>query len=319
MENHLYQALLDEIQKAFSKKSMMVNTLSDILRIEKGAVYRRLRQDVPFTFNEIVVIAKNLNISLDNLVGIENYKSVTFKLRLPDFLNPQAMDYHAFNLYINFIKSLLKSENSEVASISNVLPHDLFNGFNYLLRFYLFVWNYHYNSMKPKPFHQISISTEMEKFLNEYMREMKKFYKTIFVFDNGLFRFFVDRVNYFNSIRLIEKNDVSKIKEDLHSMLDYLEKIAINGQFKETGNAVNLYISDIDITTCYTYFETKNIHLSLIKAFILSYITTFDENTFERVKKWIHALIKISTLITLTNERQRVLFFEKQRKIVNEL
>ena len=159
----------------------------------------------------------------------------------------------------------------------------------------------------------------MKNFFDEYMLEMKNFNKTYYVFDNGLFRFFVDRVNYFNTIRLIEKEDVLKIKEDLHSMLDYLEKMAISGRFKETGNAVNIYISDIDITTGYTYFESKNIHLTMIKSFILSYITSYDGETFEIMKHWINALIKISTLITLTNEKQRVLFFEKQRNIVNEL
>ena len=102
-------------------------------------------------------------------------------------------------------------------------------------------------------------------------------------------------------------------------MLDYLEKMAISGKFNETSNTVNIYISDIDITTGYTYFESKNIHLTMIKSFILSYVTSYDRETFEIMKHWINALIKISTLITLTNEKQRVLFFEKQRNIVNEL
>jgi len=148
---------------------------------------------------------------------------------------------------------------------------------------------------------------------------MKNFTKTYYVLDSGMFQLFVNRVKYFHSIRLVEKESVLKIKEDLFSMLDYMEKIAITGQFKETGNAVSLYISDIDITTGYTYMEAKNVYFSLVKAFILSYVTSFDENTFEKMKKWIHSIIKISTLITLTNEKQRVLYFEKQRKIVNEL
>jgi hypothetical protein len=118
---------------------------------------------------------------------------------------------------------------------------------------------------------------------------------------------------------MIEKSDILKIKEDLFSMLDYLEKIAITGQFIETGNAVNLYISDIDITAHYTYLEAKNMRCSMVKTFILSSVNSLDEQTFEKMKKWIHSLIKISTLITLTNEKQRVLYFEKQRKIVNEL
>ena len=319
MDNILYQALLDEIQKVFTKKSIMVNTLSDILRIEKGAVYRRLRQDVPFTFNEIAVISRQLNISLDKLIGMEKDKSVLFQLQFMNFVNPQETDYYLLNIYNKFLQSFNGSDNSERASVFNVLPHDLFYGFNYLLRFYLFVWNYHSAKNKSKNYNQIMISPDMNNLFNDYMMEMKNFNKTYFVFDGGIFRFFVDRVNYFNSIRLIEKEDVLKIKEDLHSMLDYMERMAITGQFKETGNAVSIYISDIDITTGYTYFETKDMRLSMIKAFILSYVTTFDEDAFEKTKKWIHALIKISTLITLTNEKQRVLFFEKQRITVNEL
>jgi len=319
MDNLFYQALLAEIQKAFPKKSIMVNTLSDILRIEKGAVYRRLRQEVPFTFNEIAVIARHLNISLDSIVGVENYKSILFRLRLPDYLSPQEVDCYILDIYIKFLQSLNQTKNSEVASVNNVLPNELFYGFNYLLQFYLFMWNYHYSNDKIKPFHQISTSPEINGRLNEYMMEMKNFTKTYYVFDNRIFRLFVDRVIYFNSIRLVEKEDVLKIKEDLLFMLDYLEKMAITGQFEETGNAVNLYIADIDITTGYTYMEAKNVYFSLVKAFILSHVTSFDEDTFDKMKKWIHSIIKISTLITLTNEKQRVLYFEKQRKIANEL
>jgi len=319
MNDQIYQALITEIQKKFSKNSVMVGALADILRIEKGAVYRRLRQEVPFTFDEIVNIAKNLNISLDNLAGIKNNKNALFQLQLQNFISPQESDYYSFNSYIKFLRSLNKSDDSETASISNVLPHDLLYGFDHLLKFYLFGWNYHSSADKAKQFHQISITPELSKFFNEYTLEMKNFKKTCYVFDNRVFRFFVDRISYFHSIRLIEKEDVLKIKEDLSSLMDYIEKMALTGQFKETGNAVNIYISDIDINACYTYFESKDIHLSMIRAFILSYITTFDEETFERTKGAINAIIKFSTLITLTNEKQRVLFFEKHRNILNKL
>ena len=319
MNDQLYQALIAEIRKMFSKKSVMIDTLADILRIEKGAVYRRIRQEVPFTFHEIAVIAKYMNISLDSLVGIEGAKTIPFQLRFPNFVSPQDEDYTTLNLYIKLLHSITRLENSEIASVSNVLPHDLFTGFNNLLLFYLFIWNYHYNNGKMKPFHHISISPKTDRLLKEYMMEMKNFNKTCFVFDGRIFQHFVERVDYFNSIRMIEKEDVLKIKNDLFSMLDYLEEIAITGQFKETGNSVNLYIAEIDITTSYTYLGANNNHFSMIKAFITSYITSYDENTFEKMKNWIQSLIKISTLITLTNEKQRVLYFENQRKIVSEL
>jgi len=319
MDNQLHQVLLTEIQRRFTKNSEMVNALADILRIEKGAVYRRLRQDVPFTFNEISIIAKSLMVSLDNLIGIEGQKSIPFQMHLPDFIFPQDSDYYILNTYLNFLRSINQSENSEMASASNALPYDFAFKFRELIPLYLFKWNFHYNSDKVIPYHQITIQPEMERIMTEYTLEMKKFKKSSYILDNRVFRLFVDDIHYFNSIRLIEKDDIQKVKEALHTMLDYLEKMAVTGEFQETGIPVNLYISDIDITTSYSYLESENIHFSMVKTFILSSVNSTDITTFERMKKWIHSLIKISTLITLTNERQRVLYFEKQRKIVNEL
>lgn len=319
MDNLLYQVLLSEIREKFAKKSTMVNTLAEILRIEKGAVYRRLRQEVPFTFNEIAVISRRLKISLDNMIGIDFQRSIPFELQLPNFALPEEPDYNILNNYTAFVRSLTQSENSEIASISNVLPADLSAGFHYLSLVDLFKWNFHYNTEKMKPFHKIIIAPKIKKFLSEYSMELKKFNKASYVFDNRIFQLFVDDIKYFNTIRLIEKDEIAKIKEDLLSMLDYLEEMAISGQFKETGNSVNLYISDIEVKTSYTYMETKDIYFSMVKMFILSAVTSVDKNTFEKMKNWIHSLIKISTLITLTNEKQRVLYFENQRKIVSEL
>ena len=319
MNELFYQALLIEIQKNFSKKSAMVNELVEILRIEKGAVYRRLRQEVPFTFNEIAIIAKHLKISLDNMIGIEVNKSALARLRLPDFISPQEEDYRMFDSFSNFLRKVNQLENSEMVTVSNILPQVLFFEFRYLLIFYLFKWNYHYNNDKVKPFHQIAILPELNKHLSEFAIEIRKFNKFSYVFDSKMFRILVNDIIFFYSIRLIEKEDVVNLKENLLSLLDSLENMAIDGQFKETGKPINLYISDIAITTNYTYVEAGNIHFSMIRAFTLSSVTSFDEKVFEKMKKWIHSLIKLSTLITLTNERQRVLYFEEQRKIIDEL
>ena len=319
MNDYLYQTLIAEIRKIFSKKSVMIDRLAEILNIEKGAVYRRIRQEVPFTFREIAIIARQLNISLDRIVGIENIKSTSFHLGLPDFISPQEEDYYMFDAYIKHLDSITKIENSETASVANVFPHELLSEFPNLFLFYLCVWNYHYHEGKILPYSEITVLPGIDKFMKNYMLGMKNFEKTNYVFDGRIFKLFIERVNYFNSIRLIEKKDILKIKEDLLSLMDYLERIALTGKYKETGNFVNLYIADIDITTCYTYMGAKNVHFSMVRAFILSYLTSSNEQTFLKMKKWIQSLIKISTLITLTNERQRVLFFERQRKLINEL
>ena len=70
--------LLDEIKKRFSTKEDMASTLSEWLSTNKNAIYRRLRGDTLFTFNELCMIASKLEISIDKIVLKEN--SVIWRL-----------------------------------------------------------------------------------------------------------------------------------------------------------------------------------------------------------------------------------------------
>jgi len=319
MNNILHQNLLNELQKAFPKKKEMVNLLSELLLIEKGAVYRRIREEVPFTFNEVAIISKHLKISLDEMIGNYTNKYTPFQSILTDFISPQKEDINKLESHLKYLQSINNSGNSEIVSVNNILPHELFSEFQSLSQFYLFIWNFHHDINKAKPFNQIFISDEIKRYLKDYSLEMKKFNKTGFIFDSRVFIFFVNKIKYFNSIRMIEDEDIKKIKDDLLSLLDYIEKLTLTGYFNETGNPVNLYISDLEIAANYACIESDLISMCLVKIFLLSSVGSIDDCTFAKMKKWIQSLIKISTLITVTNEKQRVLYFEKQRKIVDEL
>lgn len=88
----LYNDLLEAIKSRIPQKSKLANTLVNLLFIEKEAVYRRLRGDVPFTFAEIAIIAKSLGISLDNVVGSDISRSRPFQLKMINFEEPDEVD-----------------------------------------------------------------------------------------------------------------------------------------------------------------------------------------------------------------------------------
>jgi hypothetical protein len=312
-------ALLTEVRKKIPKNPQLVKMLADILFIEKEAIYRRLRGEVPFTFNEIVVIAKRLNISLDNIIGIDVKKSTPFQLRLPNFISPKEKDVYMLDSYIDFLQSVGEKKDSEIGLATNVLPQDIFSGYEYLTKFNVFNWQYHYKNDNMLCFKELTLSDVISQFFKRQYIESKTNKLTYYIFDNHIFSHFVNNVKYFHAIRLIEKEDVLKIKEELFQVLDYLEEMTIKGRFKETGNKVYLYISGIDIITNYSYIIADDIIRSLIKTFILTSITSADEETFERMKNWIHSLIKVSTLITGTGEKERIMYFEKQREVVSYL
>ena len=89
----LYESFLAELRKKIPQGAKLTNTLVDMLYIEREAVYRRLRGEVPFTFMEVMTIAKELGISLDNLTETDTCKSRPFQLKLVEYANPLDADF----------------------------------------------------------------------------------------------------------------------------------------------------------------------------------------------------------------------------------
>ena len=100
--------LLDEIKKRFSTKEDMASTLSEWLSTNKNAIYRRLRGDTLFTFNELCMIASKLEISIDKIVLKEN--SVICSHQLYDEQN-NSFDFFLVNT-LNTFQSLSHQSNA---------------------------------------------------------------------------------------------------------------------------------------------------------------------------------------------------------------
>ena len=104
----LYESFLAELRKKIPQGAKLTNTLVDMLYIEREAVYRRLRGEVPFTFMEVMTIAKELGISLDNLTETDTCKSRPFQLKLVEYANPLDAD---FRMMQDFVEIFACAEN----------------------------------------------------------------------------------------------------------------------------------------------------------------------------------------------------------------
>ena len=133
-----------------------------------------------------------------------------------------------------------------------------------------------------------------------------------------IFQHTVNDVQYFADIHLISEEDKKRIKEDLLSLVDELEDIASKGKSDE-GNDIRIYISSINFEATYSYIEASALQVSMIRVYAINSITTQDPNKFSSLKEWIQSLKKFSTLISESGEMQRILFFKKQREIIETL
>ena len=314
-----YQGFIAALQQKIPQRASLVNTIADLLIIDKDAVYRRLRGEVNFSFLEMATISIKLGISLDNIVGISILEHKPVQIILAKHINPDDADYRKFGNYIYLLNSIKDKPDSLLLESGNVLPHNIFYDYIYFTRLNVFCWHLGNNDGADIPFHQIAIPEPMRK-MQKQVSELIRHIKTArYVWDRMIFQRIVNNVKVFAQLRLIKEEDVLLIKNELLQIIDYIENLANRGRYEDTGNEVFFYISDILFETSYSTLKSQNTYISQFKTFLLNANSSLDEDVYHSVSRWILALQRKATLISVSGEKIRADFFNAQRKIIQTL
>jgi uncharacterized protein YbcI len=314
-----YRGFMSALQDKIPNKTTLVNAVTDMLAIDKDAVYRRLRGEVNFTFSEMAVISRNLGISLDNIAGIENMQSRPAKMNISRQVDLTEIDYKIFEDFLNVLESIKDEPNTKLMESTNLIPNYFYYDYENITRFVLFIWNQASSYGSALPYHKIIIPERLrilQKECGKYARNIKS---TVFMLDNMIFLRLVANIKYFIKVHLIPEDGALLIKKDLTALLENLENIAVTGKYADTGNEVLIFISDISIATNYSFIESKNLHISYLKAYLLNATVAMDDEVFNETKSWIRAVQRMSTLISVSGEKVRTAFFDEQRKIIDTL
>ena len=316
---NLNTELINAMKRYLPQDSNLANNLMDILYIGKEATYRRLRGEVPFTFAEVATISQQMGISLDKIVGSMRQENAIFDLNLLHYSTPMDNYLSIVSSYIELFKRLSAESVSTLSVASNVIPPTLYLRYEALSKFRLFKWLYHQEeSSTHKHYEELQIPTKLMDKQKEFVAVSQLFQSSYYIWDKETFPRLIRDIKYFSDIGLIAKDNVQELKAELFALLEELEDVSSKGRFR-TGKEVQMYISNINFETSYSYVETMDYHLSLIRVFSINSITTLDDFVFKNLKDWIVSLKKYSTLISQSNEMERVRFFNEQQEIVNEL
>jgi len=318
-ENSWYELFIGALDKKFPKKTKLTKALTNLLNLEREAVYRRLRREVYFSAQEIVKIALTWGISLDEISQI-NSEQFSFQMKHMNYLEPSEKEIFFLRQVIQGLYALQNTTDTEFMNICNKLPRQLLAGYWYLNQFSLFKSRYQYGTDKEVvTFAQAVISEEKRLITEEYNRAIKCVPQSNFIFDTLIFDFLVNDIRYFHSVRLITDEEKELIKKDLYGILDYLLVVANHGCYPETQQKVNLYISDLNIDTNFSYTFSQEANICFVHVFEKLEIYTFNSEMVENFKSWMQMKKRTSIQISEVDERSRVEFFHKQRQIIDSL
>ncbi|MDU1889489.1 MAG: hypothetical protein E6767_02260 [Dysgonomonas sp.] len=319
--NTIHNNLLNAIKEKLPAGSNIANKLMDILCLGREAIYRRLRSEVVFTLEEASLIATSLGISLDEVLGCDNLKSRPLQIKLTSYIEPTPSDYLQMDEYIAFLKYIIEAPDTEVGYSGNSLAQNLFFGYKHLTLFMVFRWQFQSQvSNGVKYFKELKFQDRFINLQEETVSLMQYMPHTYHVWDFHIIQYLVNDIKHFVSIRLISQEELSLIKKDLFDLLDDIERIASKGKF-DTGKPVQLYISNINFDSTYSYMQSPslNVNLGQIWAFSLNSVISMDATTTSHIKNWILSQKRVSTLISESGEIQRILFFKTQRQIIDTL
>lgn len=301
------------------KGSSLVNLLMEILSMGKEAVYRRLRGEVAFSFDEAAIISREMNISLDQIAGFGNKESVLFELLISNDSVKLEAYYEGLEYFCKIMEPFSRNPDSRFFSALNTVPYYLFSGFDNLLRYRLCRWLCHQEKiLLPSQLPNITIPQKIldkHKELSDLFKNIKRSYC---IFDESSFLSLINEINYYVSLQLIEKVDLEKMKEELHLMLNQLEMLSLGGTY-DNGNEVSLYLSSLYFETSYIYLENKEDIISFFKAYSINTLYSRSPVICRTHKNWIESLRRHSVLISQSGEMQRFTFFAKQHKYVDSM
>jgi len=318
-QNMWYEAFMKIVVNKYPKKTQLVQVLMGLLSLEREAVYRRLRNEVPFTAQEVVTLASAWNISLDEIMGI-NLGAISFQMRAMNYISPSKEEANFLRFLIQSIEYLKHFPDTEFMEICNKIPRRLLADYGELNRFHLFKWMYQYGSDKETiPFSKIEISEEKLKITEEYCRAIKQVPNTNFIFDSKIFNYLVKDIQYFCSIYLITEEEKEIIKKEILNLLDYLQEVADNGCYPETQNKVNIYISQLKIPTGYSYTATPEANICYIHVFDKFEIYSLHSEMVANFMAWMQMKKKTSIQISEVDIKSRIEFFTAQRALVESL
>ncbi len=316
---NLNEQVVSVIKSSMSPGSNMINELMDLLPIGREAIYRRLRGEVPFTFEEIAKVSLKMGFSLDALVGVKEHERAVFDLNMLDIDNLIDDYCRRINEFVDFFRKIRIQKNVRARFAFSTLPYSFYLPFHNLARFGLYRWYYQVNkSQSSIPLSEIVMSDKALEAQKNFIVESRSIERALFILDREIFNSIIKDINYFFRLNLITVEELGLLKSELLELINELETLAISGTYK-TGTKVALYLSNIDLEASYSHFESDNVGLSHLRVLAINGLSSQNPKISKIQKEWIDSLKRCSTLITQSGEVDRFAFFRKQRIAVSTI
>jgi len=296
-----------------------IDYLMETLNISRESVYRRIRGNISFTFDEIAKLSFELGFSIDELIMKDTPSHIFFDLHISTEQDPSEVFVTKFQQYFQYIFNMSNVQDTESTMITNQVPFEFIILFNNLFKFTYYRWMHQYQEISIKYFYSDVVLPDKLKYLqHQAVENFKKVKSNTFIFDSNIFLNMIREVHYYYKRRLINDNEFAQLRKDLTGLIDLVESIAQTGYYNSNAKFI-FYLSSLNIESSSRFTEFNEHVQSQFFIEAIEPINISNLNLCALHKKWLDSRRKYSTLISLSNEILQVKYFNKQRAYTEEI
>lgn len=295
-----------------------VQYLMDTLGISKESAYRRMRNQIPFSFDEVALLCRDLHFSIDRVIGSSDTSTgVFFQINQTD--NNEDTIYNFFVNFTNDLEFIVRDSRSEIMLAINrfplwCMPIKSLQKLDYCKRLY----------SKDKinvlhTFQDIEIPSKLNEQYGRTTRLMELIPNLTVLIDNNVFQKIVDEIKYFYTIKFLTKDDVEVLQKGALELLEYYTTVALTGK-NRVGYNYQLYLSNLSVDANVCYYTSNKSEISEIWLYNDQKIHIENNPVINTLhKNWIQSQIKFASFITSSNDIVQREFFQKTYSLINTL
>jgi len=315
----LQKAFIKALNRQYPKKTVLVDTLSNIISVEKDGIYRRLSGKINFTINEMATISRELNIPVDRLINKKDDTVVSIPFVLKEPLRMSSLEnlLDSIDLGLEQITAI----GGICGSVFKSLPTECYLHLPLFSRFMFFRLGYYF--VGTREFQNFSQWEMPERglALTDKIKEVHRHLDSVFyILDEFIFSSLAIEVLNFHRMQVITDSEKDQIRDELYSLLDSMEQMVsgLSSPIPITANRA-FYISPISLGFDINYFiNGDKYHISLYTDLCYSLAENNPEE-FLRLKEWIDSFRNISTSISDNGLTERTRFFNFQRRLIAQI
>lgn len=294
-----------------------IDILTDILSLSKEAVYRRLRGQVEFSYSEVVLIARKLQLSLDELVFGDN-DHVRFNYLASRGSEPSEIYANTLKTSIDVLNLYENREDTHLYMASTNIPLFFIAPYDHLFRFYYYEFIHSRAGVDTinKKYRDIQVPTQIKENLKIYVDRFSSIDTTLMLSGN-MFEHYLNTLKYFISVNLISKSETEFIKKDLYNMVDQMESITTKG-ILNNGSQMNVYLVEVNIDSLWGYIQNHTKEVAFARVLPFSHAISHSPNVCRSYKESINRLKKYASLISQSGSALRTEYFNKQRQLIKD-